>query len=487
MNTFKLLTMLQNISNKKLLTAASTVLIIFTIFTSLQLFQQKSDPLAKLLGSSPIIQNKSILADFTTPTVFQYTGLKSNAMNTCIQSQENIKTNTLLYAHVDSAYIASLLQQTENGTFDRIKIKNELLPIFGYAVNNSQINWKWDPKTSIYTFYVNEGDIKFWYCYFNSTTETTFFPLFFKTINYPATPIPTPTATPIPTLLYKSISTPTMLSELSETLKESSGLINISGRIFTHNDSSDNQSIYEINTNGDILRTIYVENAIQQDWEDITQDTDYIYIGDIGNNTQYRKPSHKPQTIYKILKTDLLTQTTVSSEKIIFSYQDENPKAAGVPAGEKWYTSTVYDAEALFAYKNSLYILTKNWKEKKTHVYKISKTPGTYVLEKKAEKIFPFLISAAEANKNTKAIALIGYKDIFVSKQYVYILNNFTEDNFFDGDITNIEIVSQPTNFKQIESVTFKDNKTLYISSEKLSNVWLGEYAASFFELVIAN
>ncbi|MCD6544741.1 MAG: hypothetical protein J7K34_09555 [Flavobacteriaceae bacterium] len=68
-----------------------------------------------------------------------------------------------------------------------------------------------------------------------------------------------------------------------------SGIINFDGRIITHNDSGGEHALYEIDIlNGSVKRTVIIKNAQNKDWEDICQDDNFIYICDIGNNSNNR-------------------------------------------------------------------------------------------------------------------------------------------------------------------------------------------------------
>ena len=260
-------------------------------------------------------------------------------------------------------------------------------------------------------------------------------------------------------------------------------MIHINGRIFTHNDSGGTAELFELDSAGNLVRTVTITGATNYDWEDITQDDTYIYIADIGNNTQLRSSSLNSLVIYKILKADVLNNTSASSEQIFISYADEIPAGSGVP--DPWYLNTVYDAESLFTYNGNLYILTKNYKDGVTHVYKTSTIPGTYVLALKDTHTFPFLISGADANEATNTIAFIGYDSVAVSEQYLYLLYDFVGDDFFSGTIHEISITNAPTAFRQIEGVTFKDNSTLYISSEEFSQELLGTAPSGLFTVNI--
>ena len=66
---------------------------------------------------------------------------------------------------------------------------------------------------------------------------------------------------------------------LPETVAESSGAIFFNGKLITHNDSGNENRLYEVDTiSGAITRTVTITNAENKDWEDIAQDEEYIYI-----------------------------------------------------------------------------------------------------------------------------------------------------------------------------------------------------------------
>ncbi|TDO71526.1 hypothetical protein EV143_108181 [Flavobacterium chryseum] len=70
---------------------------------------------------------------------------------------------------------------------------------------------------------------------------------------------------------------------LSDSIKETSGLISFDGLFWTHNDDHD-KTIYGLDSLGKIRKKIILENVINHDWEEISQDSSYLYIGDFGNN-----------------------------------------------------------------------------------------------------------------------------------------------------------------------------------------------------------
>ena len=108
--------------------------------------------------------------------------------------------------------------------------------------------------------------------------------------------------------------------DLPKKVNETSGLIFYNNQIITHNDSGGKPKLYVLDTlNGRVVRTVTVLNAVNEDWEEIAQDNDDIYIGDFGNN----RGSRRDLKIYKISKTDFLQNDTISAKTIDFSLSDQ--------------------------------------------------------------------------------------------------------------------------------------------------------------------
>ena len=158
-----------------------------------------------------------------------------------------------------------------------------------------------------------------------------------------------------------------LLTSLQESLNETSGLIFINQKLITHNDSGGKPELYEIDSiSGEIIRTVVVSNATNVDWEDICNDSTYLYIGDFGNTG-----SRTDLKIYRLLISSYLTTAndTVTVDTIQFHYSDQTDFT---PA----QFSTNFDAEALISFNDSLYIFTKNWGNNWTNIYALPKSPG---------------------------------------------------------------------------------------------------------------
>ena len=152
--------------------------------------------------------------------------------------------------------------------------------------------------------------------------------------------------------LYKSIKVkPEYSIKLSDSVKETSGLIAFDNLLWTHNDDHD-KTIYGLDSIGKIRRKIILEHNLNNDWEEISQDSTHIYIGDFGNNAKGNRTDLK---ILKINKTTFLNENP-SVETISFKYSDQTDFSAKKP------NTTNFDCEAFIVSKDSIYLFTKQWK-----------------------------------------------------------------------------------------------------------------------------
>ena len=121
--------------------------------------------------------------------------------------------------------------------------------------------------------------------------------------------------------------TPVLKFVQPQILSENSGMIFWNNMLWQHNDSDGDAAIYGMDTlDHTKLRRITIKDAVNIDWEDITQDETHIYIGDIGNNNNGARPHFK---IYKITKADILNTNGnihVNAEIIKFKYDDQPVK-----------------------------------------------------------------------------------------------------------------------------------------------------------------
>ena len=245
---------------------------------------------------------------------------------------------------------------------------------------------------------------------------------------------------------------------LDNDVTETSGLLVLSSKIITHNDSGDDPKLYELNGDtGVIEREITISNASHIDWEDITMDDEYIYVGDIGNNNGNRTDLK----IYKIDKDDFTSSNTVSAEIINFSYEDQTDFTSLPNANN-------FDAEALTILDDTLIIFTKNWQNFQTNVYQILKTPGTHSATRISRGNVQGLITGATvSSENPNLFFLSGYDASLVPFLIVIPENRAPGTDIFNNGFTKVSLENDLEEGSQVEGISSYALNKLYISREK--------------------
>lgn len=245
----------------------------------------------------------------------------------------------------------------------------------------------------------------------------------------------------------------TLESPLDNTVSETSGLIFLDNILITHNDSGNSNELYEINTStGDITRTVTITNSTNVDWEDLTYDNNYIYIGDFGNFDATRTNLR----IYRISRNDYINSNSVTADVINFSYNEQTDFSV-----QEFTTN--FDAEALIHYNNNLYVFTKNWADGNTNVYTLPKTPGTYSITAIDVLNTQGLVTGATTSVDGSSIVLCGYD---LNGSFLINLNGFSSGLFSNGSLTKTSI-NPPNSYSfQTEGIAPINNNEYYVSAE---------------------
>lgn len=248
------------------------------------------------------------------------------------------------------------------------------------------------------------------------------------------------------------------VAALPSAVKESSGLVvESSNRFWTHNDSGGEPNLYQIDSTGALLKTIKITNAANVDWEEIQLDEiGNLYIGDFGNNAQNRTNL----TIYKIPNFKNKTQeTSLTAEKIEFSY--EGQKNFPPPDSLKHF-----DAEAMLATSDSIYIFTKDFDSQpysgKTWVYRLPNTSGKHVAQ--LVDIIPTDNSWKYKGAITAAAKSGDGKVILLAYTKLYLFTNYTGRAFWRGQLKALDFSF--LELAQREAIGFADNCRVYLTSE---------------------
>lgn len=253
----------------------------------------------------------------------------------------------------------------------------------------------------------------------------------------------------------KSDEMPSMLTLQSVTLlpsvlDEASGLLNLpNGNLLAINDKG--PYLYEFNFQGELVKTIEVKFASNQDWEDLAQDSENnIFISDTGNNSNDREDLK----LYKVSWSDYLSASVeVEAEGMEFSY--DNQTAFPPP-----FEELNFDCEALVIVNDTPCLFTRD----RTMPFR-GTTKYYHVLGDQA------VFQSSYVTDDSRSIGAITGADLspsknklaLISNRQMWIISSFSGMNFFSGNI-DIQLFEQDL---QIEGVAFQDECQVLLVDEK--------------------
>ena len=151
---------------------------------------------------------------------------------------------------------------------------------------------------------------------------------------------------------------PPALANLPAALHEVSGAVYYQGQVVMLNDGGNAPHLYFTDTaNGRIKQVVVLQGVSNVDWEELAQDSSFLYVGDIGNNASGNRQN---LVIYKVPKAAIGQSDTVWVAdsligRIRFAYEDQTDFSAQ-PANQ-----TRFDAESMVYHRGQLHLFTKNW------------------------------------------------------------------------------------------------------------------------------
>ena len=241
--------------------------------------------------------------------------------------------------------------------------------------------------------------------------------------------------------------------QLPEEVKETSGLLVWDDYILTHNDSEDTRLYLLDPVTGDLVRYMNVAGYVNQDWEDVAMDEEYIYLGDFGNNADGARTN---LVILKISKTSVEAGDP-EVEMINFHYEGRKFPDP-VPQN-----NTDFDCEAMIAKGDSLYLFTKQWTSGQSTVFRLPKDPGEHVADSLTALKVDGLITGATSSGSSGRVVLCGYTILL--EPFLYVLEDFP------GDLNGLqkpEKIRLSLDFHQLEGIDSRDGRFYYLSNEKL-------------------
>lgn len=241
-------------------------------------------------------------------------------------------------------------------------------------------------------------------------------------------------------------------------VEETSGLIFFDNKFWTHNDDTDIH-LYSFEFEQDPLLDAHPMEGLQnKDWEEIQQDENYLYIGDIGNNSGNRTDLK----IYKIEKASLFDgQPGIAVDSIMFNYEDQENFDPPGPL------QTDFDAEAFVVSESNIYVFTKQWISRKTAVYRFPNQTGVHEAEKIDEYNVEGLVTGITYMADMELAALTIYDFPEISAPRILLMYDFSEHDFFGANkrFLNISnLIGRP-----IEAITTMDGLDFFITNERIN------------------
>lgn len=240
---------------------------------------------------------------------------------------------------------------------------------------------------------------------------------------------------------------------LSDNIHETSGLIKFNNQFITFNDDTDCNLYFLDTISGKIVNKVLLPKIKNNDWEEIQQDENYIYIGDFGNNASGNRTDLK---IYSVLKETLFTNPEIDS--ITFSYKNQVNFIKQKP------NNTNFDCEAFVVSENHFFLFSKEWKSRKTTLYKISKSQKNAILIPISSFNIKGLVTGVCYLESQNVLYLSGYTK--KGRPFISVFYDFKNNNYFNGKHKKIKLKPR---FQQIEAIFTQNGIDLYLTSEKLN------------------
>ena len=167
--------------------------------------------------------------------------------------------------------------------------------------------------------------------------------------------------------------------------------------------------------------------------------------------------------IYKFPKSDLAADEIPFNhiEKLFYHYEDQTD------FGNQPKFAIRYDCEAIVAFKDSIYLFTKDWNQLITKCYVIPKTPsGDFAALLKDSLNVKGLVTDA-ATIGDSLVVLVGSK--LTGDHFLELLFDFQNTNFFAGNTR--QILMNHDQMAQPEAILLKNDLSGFIGSERRNDI----------------
>lgn len=234
--------------------------------------------------------------------------------------------------------------------------------------------------------------------------------------------------------------------------EETSGIIKsrlYPGTYWVHNDSGDSTRIFPIDSLGNVIKSYrynrrggqFIPDAVNMDWEDITQDDQgNIIIGDVGNNCNCRRDL----VLYYIRETDPIQMNNRVFKKVFVEFPDQKE----FPASKDNFN---YDCEAIFYAHGKVYFLSKNRSNSRTNLYRLDSAQVGVVNTLTLIDSFDTKgkVTGADISEDGKTLVVLTYKG-------VYVFESEEQEKWFEGKVRHL-----PLKMVQAEGICLDGDQVL--------------------------
>ena len=181
---------------------------------------------------------------------------------------------------------------------------------------------------------------------------------------------------------------------LPSLLSETSGLFCADDHVLSINDSGNVPAVFKVSYSGKLKQTITLP-IINNDWEAVSADSNYVYVADIGNN----KGRREQVAVYKVSQ-----QNVKDIETLSIKYAANNVNS-NIPYAHD------FDAEAMVKKGKELLLFSKSWSSGITHVYRINEGESLQVLSPFASiSGLPGVVTGVDYDSVKQQYVIVGYK-----------------------------------------------------------------------------
>ncbi len=258
-----------------------------------------------------------------------------------------------------------------------------------------------------------------------------------------------------------------LFDSLPGELDENSGFFISDNSFYLINDSGGQNCIYQIGRNGQIVKRIFIRNAMNVDWEEIILHQGTACIGDFGNNFGDR-------TNLCVYKTDFPPENlseAVNVGRIDFSFEDYVVNSSHV------FDSTDFDCEAMVMQNDSIYLFSKQWIGNSTVIYSLPVNGSEKVAIRRGEFPVGFHVTAAFFDYQYPGLFLLGYRNF---NTYLFLSTGLIPQCGANTSYIRYELADLKG--LQCEGI-YLLNDTIFISSEQTRTAKQNIYTLSFKDL----